>query len=143
MVKAEGDHEKWELITSDSLKNENTVLNMDIFYDKDTISVIYAEGETEKSRQLRLFDNNKNLIEKKEISPTGEQAWAIYEYEKDNTLHKIRQNPHPDIGAIYVTLYKNDEFDNEGNWLKRYEYGENGTLINVIHRRIEYRNQHS
>ena len=137
----EDNHEVWEMSLSDSQKGDSVTYALDKYYTNDTISVSTVDRETEKiSKTVLVFDEGKKMIEKRETDEEGNLTWVLYEYDKNDQLSGIRQKPLPELDDIFVTTYRHDEFDNEGNWLKRYEYDEKHGLINIIHRRIEYRN---
>lgn len=107
----------------------------------------YSEGQYlerhekggESVRTLYLFDEKKRLTEIRGVDDENEYLRAAYTYDTNNRLIEMKDIPNPNSNEGCTVYYQFDEFDNEGNWLKRIERDENKEIRCIVRRRIAYR----
>lgn len=138
LAKTDGDNEVWN-VSSTNEKGE--VLNTQMLrqYEKNRILTDYT-GDIfpKKPRTIQQFDESGNLVECRFSDGTDMGDRTIYVYNEANQLIELfrsQDNPR----ELYKIVYQMDEYDNEGNWLKRTELDENNEIKSVTRRRIEYR----
>lgn len=128
LAQLDGNHEQWDMTQRENGTEDSIVYKVDKYYTKDSISIVQTNLHTNTStEQVLMFDGCHNLIEKLLTNEEGYIQQLVYEY-GDNRQLKGTED----------TTYRYDEFDNEGNWLKRYEYDNEKRMLTVLHRRIEY-----
>lgn len=129
LIQLEGNHEKWEMTQLEGGAEDSIAYQVDKYYSKDSISIVKTNLHTNvKTEQLLVFDEYHNLIEKLLTNEDGSVQQMLYDYEESKQLRGTEDS-----------TYRYDEFDNEGNWLKRYEYDDEKRMLTMLHRRIEYR----
>lgn len=135
-------------------------------YDKngDYIEIISYKDEedTIPTKEIFIRDNKGNIIESKKYSYFGDSR-TIYKYDDKGNLIKDEyffQEDTISTGNLYKYNIENDiiekihfdnqtktkyialkfkyKYDSKGNWIKRTDYKEDGSIENIIKRKIKY-----
>lgn len=138
LAKWEGDSEIWDVSSTDE---SGEVLNQQIHrqYEKNKILTKFADDVSQaEMNTTQFFDESGNLVETCVSDGNGMEIHTVYKYNKENQLVEIIKCQ-ANSDQIHKTVYQMDEYDNEGNWMKRTELNENNEIKTITRRRIEYR----
>lgn len=121
--------EKWKMTLTDSLEHRSVAYSVKKMYSEYNVFTIQTNLETKETyKTVSHFDGHGNMVQKNIIDETEELTITLYEYGDDHLLLGTAQN-HFEYG----------EFDDEGNWLKRFEKDPEERVLTALHRKIEYR----
>jgi len=139
LVSLDENNEKWEMTTTNE---DGGIAASEMFcrYEENQISVNVIDSDAQKEEHIvRAFDAKKNLIEIRHMDDKDETFCMMYKYDENDQLVEMDHRGLPDSDEIIKTYFEMDEFDNEGNWLKRTALDENKEILHITRRRIEYR----
>lgn len=135
LIDLKGNREVWEqaydMVNGKKLSLAPTMITH--LHKKDRLIVDCVNVDQTKSRLVRIFDHEDNLIESCAYSDNTLVYSTIYTYNEDNLLIESQTT------SGQTTRYLYDGFDNEGNWLKLTEFDEDKETRYITRRRVEYK----
>lgn len=136
LTNLKGNREAWELTSYvyGMDKEPSPAMKINYLHEKNRLTLAYTNDDNEEECLVSTFDNKGNMIEFRIQGKESAEDSIKYTYKynaDDLIIEKATQSGE-------TIIYRYDEFDNDGNWLKLTELYEDKTIRNITRRKIAY-----